>query len=804
MRTLVLTGALLVSAVLTAPIAGAATPAMGTISPGDPPLMWTGDLVPVGANVSNTAGDQLCFPSYPGGPPDPGAAPVVNACDVFELTVNVPPGYWDANNGGIAVSIDWANSPNPGDEDDDFDMYIYKKPPLGEPVGNDIASSASGGTTFERTLVFEPDGTYLIRVNPFTVDNADFVGRIDFFTLDPRPTNVPGGVDQSRAAHTGYLSYSEPHISVDPLDPAHLVAGSKMYQNLAEYKFKIGTNFSFDAGQNWGDNGHLPGYPVQNGDEGDGYHITSDVWTAFDDEGNAYAMVLDSPPDQTPQLPSGWGMNVHKSTDGGKTWSDPIPIEKKSDPVTRELLLADKNTITVDNYGADGDGKTGNIYACWGEDAPVSNLSIRVSRSTDAGQTWFPGIPVSGADQSVIGCYVLVGPPDKPGEPGPLYVFWLDFGGDGAIRMAKSTNGGQTFSPPSTVAEIQQQPRQLPTSAFRNLSIPYAAVDPVNGTVYVTWGDYHKTVEGEECFPDPRAPADQVCDGDIVLVKSTDGGDTWSDPIRVNQDPVGNGADQFQPALAVTDHGQLNMMWFDRRNDPQNFYIDTYAARSNDGGQTWTETRVTTDMWDPSVNPPISPSGQFIGDYQGMAANDCFAYPFWQDTTLANLDPADPRYSPYQQTFSATIPNTEEFGGKPVQGVKCPSLEGGRHDKCVKVRNGTEAKDKMKGSNDSETMRGFGGGDRLKALGDDDCVFGNKGRDRIRDGKGKDKVRGGKGRDRLFGGPGKDLLVGGGAHDVIKARDHDEDEIRCGKGRDKVVADKKDDLQNCERVRLPK
>jgi hypothetical protein len=193
--------------------------------------------------------------------------------------------------------------------------------------------------------------------------------------------------------------------------------------------------------------------------------------------------------------------------------------------------------------------------------------------------------------------------------------------------------------------------------------LPTAAADPKSGAVYVAWADYHQTIAGEPCPPDPDTPPGQVCDADTLLVKSTNGGATWSEPIRVNQDAIGNGKDQFQPALAVTESGQLNMMWFDRRNDPQNYYIDTYFARSSDAGQTWTETRVTSMMWDPAINPPISPSGHFIGDYQGIVATDDAAIPFWQDTRLANLPTSNPHHSPFQQVFSARIPNSQEFGG---------------------------------------------------------------------------------------------------------------------------------------------
>jgi hypothetical protein len=247
-----------------------------------------------------------------------------------------------------------------------------------------------------------------------------------------------------------------------------------------------------------------------------------------------------------------------------------------------------------------------------------------------------------------------------------VYVFYLDFSMS-RIRMVKSTDGGDSYSAPVTVKNINRVDG-FPNSAFRNDSLPTAGVDPADGTLYVAWDDLHKKDPAGTCPPDSAAPAGQACDSDILLTKSSDGGATWSDPVKVNQDTIGNGKDQFQPQLAVTPGGQLDMMYFDRRNDPQDFYVDTYVGRSNDKGATWKDTRVTKNMWDPSINPPISASGQFIGDYQGMAASDCAAVPFWNDTSAAALPASDPGYSKWQEVFSAIVPNSSEFGGTAAAG----------------------------------------------------------------------------------------------------------------------------------------
>jgi hypothetical protein len=141
------------------------------------------------------------------------------------------------------------------------------------------------------------------------------------------------------------------------------------------------------------------------------------------------------------------------------------------------------------------------------------------------------------------------------------------------------------------------------------------------------------------------------------------GGRSYTGPVRVNQDPRNGDADQFQPWMAVTERGQVNISFFDRRNDPANYFIDTWLARSNDGGRSFRDTRASQQMWDPAVNAPTSVSGKFIGDYQGLVADDDVAIPFWNDTQLNNLPRTNGEFSPYQEVFSARVPNGPERGG---------------------------------------------------------------------------------------------------------------------------------------------
>jgi hypothetical protein len=215
------------------------------------------------------------------------------------------------------------------------------------------------------------------------------------------------------------------------------------------------------------------------------------------------------------------------------------------------------------------------------------------------------------------------------------------------LYMAKTTDGGQTFTPARVIGTFNDLASPLPGSNFRTGAIPIAAAAP-NGDVYVVYDAYNDA-------PDPAHDADGKT-ADIMMIKSTDGGVTWSSPVVVNQDK--SNADQFQGHVAVSPAGQVDVSYFDRRNDPANYYIDEYRSRSTDGGKTFTDTRLSHDMFDAGINAPISTSGEFFGDYQGLVADRCQALAFYQDTHLANDPSRDPSFdqgaprSRYQEVFA--------------------------------------------------------------------------------------------------------------------------------------------------------
>lgn len=748
-----------------------------TISAGDAPVSWQGTQ----ATGTNT--------DYDFGSGEPcGKSPDIY-CDIILLHVDLSadPDFWADKGGGVQVRLkDYMPF-----QTSDFDLQIFESDASGT-KGRLVGSSGNFPGLEEATTVAKADGYYLVQVVYFAVTESSYTGEVRFITRAPVPPDIdqPPGLQASLASDPakGYRSHSEPHIAQNPVDPELLVAGSKFYNldpdSLPEYEFKVGTYVSFDRALTWSDLGpavvcpsaqappdswpNSTCYPAddpardgtgaEDGDRGGGgdfgeEYITSDPWLQWDDEGNAYLMVLDAPPFESG---AGWGMTLHKwesvspaDLASGETWGERIPINHYGSGTEQDLFLDDKNTFAVNNAGPDRDGQTGVMVACWGLNVPaLIKQEIVCKSSFDGGETW-PGepIPVSGLQPLVIGVHVVA----DQNDPLRFYAVWLQYatglpGGEVTMEFSQTLDGGLNWTPPVIVATLNGVPRTYPGQSFRNLSIPILAASPA-GELYLAYADYRPA-------PDPANDADER-QADIMLARSDLMGLVWDAPVKVNQDNTN--ADQFQPYVVVDPFGQVEVSYFDRRHDPDNFYIDTFLSRSSDGGATWVDLRLSHDMWDPSVNPPISGSGDFIGDYQGLTADECFSIPFVNDTHLANDPGRDPEFddglarSIYQEVFAWRVPNTAEFGGS---GEGCPDDQPGEG---IHVTGGGQApgaaaadlsfglnvRTRSAGSQGSLSVVDHGTGQSIKAVAIDQISFsGNEvlidGSCRINDGPAED------------------------------------------------------------------
>jgi hypothetical protein len=415
---------------------------------------------------------------------------------------------------------------------------------------------------------------------------------------------------------------SETSIAINPSDPSQIVAGSNEIDRLPMRGY-----FSSDGGTHWG----AVDLPLPPPLTANGTDFGSDPAVAWDTHGNvfyAYIVVFFSSGFPHGVAINGTEMAVARSSDGGRTWTSTYFALQKG-----ETKFNDKPYITVDDSPSSPHKDT--IYVTWDRfDGSASSYNgVLVSHSTDGGNTFSaPAFASSTAPgpKGDIGADPFVSP------NGTLYVAWHDVQNNEIVE-ASSANGGQSFGPTQTISPTQVAfDIAIPAMATRRaLVYPACGADtstgPDRGNLYCSWMD--------------ETPANGT---DIFLSRSTDGGRTWSPPVRVNDDPTGVANDQFNQWLSDDPaDGSVNMSWNDTRNDPAHLSTDIFYARSVNGGLSFSKNvQVTTAPTNETCCG--ADLGNQYGDYEGIAAMDGSIHPVWTDrrAAIAALD---------EEIFSATI-----------------------------------------------------------------------------------------------------------------------------------------------------
>jgi hypothetical protein len=323
---------------------------------------------------------------------------------------------------------------------------------------------------------------------------------------------------------------------------------------------------------------------------------------------------------------SSGGLYVYRSDDGGNTWT--LPADSAAIPNT-QTVFRDKEYIAVDSNPSSS--FAGKVYMVWDDDVysdcpqvfpdpqegVIGNFvtrNISFSSSSDGGATW--------SEPTILATGCLVTPVPAVAANGDLYVVWFDCNAGIQQLVRKSTDGGESFGTAVAAASaLSAPPNPLIGSKFRvNAAFPAIATDPTDADrLYVTWSSNNGTSQT-----------------DVFVSRSLNGGDTWSAPVRVNDDPLGNPRDQFFPWVAVDDDGIVRVMWGDDRLDLVNTggkLYDIFLAKSTDHGATFgPNIRVTTESSDPDFD---GFGGTFIGDYFGLSASGLAV---WADTRGGNQD----------------------------------------------------------------------------------------------------------------------------------------------------------------------
>ncbi len=305
---------------------------------------------------------------------------------------------------------------------------------------------------------------------------------------------------------------------------------------------------------------------------------------------------------------SGFGINVHLSGNGGRTWA------RGGDPMQKPYTWNSDYAINGPYFTSVFD-KNGVLYVAFTAANPANSDLNRADRprpvflakSTDSGRTFTTSMVYqadSGNPRSINNRRAMV--TVDPKNPANVYVAWIQSSTGEKSRgmIAASSDGGRTFRDHQDLAEAE------PTGGYQ----PRPAVGP-DGVVHAIFPAAGFTVMPPAGTPAPEAPVRP-----IFYRQSTDGGRTWSPQVKIDEGSAAFYHNRKQLLAADPNNGNLYAVWYGspktRPNPGAGDDNEIYVRASRDGGKTWSE-RVTvnddasspnTQHYDPGIS--IAPNGR--------------------------------------------------------------------------------------------------------------------------------------------------------------------------------------------------
>ncbi len=369
---------------------------------------------------------------------------------------------------------------------------------------------------------------------------------------------------------------NEPSMCFDPANPNRMAVGWRQFDSTNSSFRQSGVAFTTNGGLNWTFPGNLEAGVFR-----------SDPVLAADAGGNFYYLGISNS--------ANFSCDLFRSTNAGAAWQR-----------VGFALGGDKEWMAIDTTSGPG---RGNIYQIWSPDYNyANNVNKMFTRSTNGGQTWLDPIVV----------------PHRPywgtldvGPGGDLY----SVGTDGALFWVnRSTNAQNPAVTPSfdlTVSVDLGGPllSSLPgINPGGLLGQAWLAADrsagPARGNVYVLCSVTN----------DPGNWAN------VMFSRSTNGGQTWSPPLRINDDSAAQHACHWFGTLSVAPNGRVDACWYDTRHSANNSLSELYYSWSDDAGLTWAPNRPISPQFNHSLGYPQQNK---IGDYIAMVSlreGACIAY----------------------------------------------------------------------------------------------------------------------------------------------------------------------------------
>ena len=325
---------------------------------------------------------------------------------------------------------------------------------------------------------------------------------------------------------------------------------------------------------------------------------------------------------------AGWGY----TTDGGSTWTFPGVLENnvfRSDPVT--------NSDEIGQF----------FYLSLQSDVNLSFFCDDLWRSTNGGQAWTLLSGERGGGGGDKQWFTI----DKTSGPGHGFQYQSDDGihcSGGGVEFQRSTNGGVTWQAPITVphapvygtldvdtngnlfiggegstffcvrssnAQIGGQTPTFDRSTSVNMGgfIGSGGINPagLDGQCFLAI-DRSGTATNNNIYMLASVVPSGRSTTDVMFVRSTDGGLTFSAPHKINDDPVNPNKWHWFGTLSVAPNGRIDSVWYDTRNAANNTDSQLFYSWSTDGGVTWAPNVAVSNAFNPFEGYPNQDK---IGDY---------------------------------------------------------------------------------------------------------------------------------------------------------------------------------------------
>jgi len=348
-------------------------------------------------------------------------------------------------------------------------------------------------------------------------------------------------------------------ISVDPTNSNKMAIGWRQFNNVTSNFRQGGWGYTTDAGIHW----TFPGVLENN-------VFRSDPVTDSDETGTFFYL----------SLLQSFCENMYRSNNGGQSWTELQPDGLAGG--------GDKQWFTIDKTGGPGHG----FQYQSSDGINCSGSGVQFQRSIDGGITWqAPIIIPSGPTDGTLDV-------DTNGN--------LFIGGEGntfsCVRSSNAQIGNQTPVFDQVTQNINMggdlsgggiNPAGLDGMLF--LAIDHSG-GPTNNNIYML----------ASVAPPGRSTTD------VMFVRSTDGGLTFSAPHKVNDDPVNPSKWHWFGTFSVAPNGRLDAVWYDTRNAANNTDSQLFYSFSTDAGVTWSPNVAVSDAFIPSEGYP---NQNKIGDY---------------------------------------------------------------------------------------------------------------------------------------------------------------------------------------------